>query len=62
MTSKQITLKILMTVNGFLVLVGIVVSVLHYIREPYNAEFTKYPIVTIFYIVPGNIYLELAPC
>lgn len=61
MTSKQITLKILMTVIGFLVLVGIMMSGLHYIREPYNAGFAKYPIVTIFHILPGTIYLALAP-
>lgn len=48
-------------VVAILVITGIGMSVLHYLREPYNPGFIKHTTVTNLHIIPGTIYLLLAP-
>lgn len=53
--------KIPATTIGILIITGVGMSALHYFRDPYNAGFIKYPLVTFFHIIPGAVYLLLAP-
>jgi uncharacterized membrane protein len=46
---------------GFLALVGVGVSVAHFLREPYNEGFADHPVVTGLHVVLGGAYLALAP-
>ena len=61
MISKHRDTKILAAIIGILAITGIGMSVLHYFRDPYNPGFIKYSIITSLHIVPGTIYLVLAP-
>lgn len=61
MTLTQNTRKMMITVIGILVLVSIVMSGLHYFLDPYNKGFSKYPVVTNLHIIPGTVYLLIAP-
>jgi uncharacterized membrane protein len=46
---------------GFLALIGIGASVMHYLQEPYNLGFLKFPVMTAFHVILGGIYLAFAP-
>jgi hypothetical protein len=46
---------------GFLALIGVAASVFHYLVEPYNPGFLEFPVVTALHVVPGAVYLALAP-
>src|ERR687898_3257992 len=48
-------------VVGFLVIVGVGASVAHYLQEPYNPGFLRYPSVVALHVVLGGVYLALAP-
>lgn len=61
MTSKPLEMKLLTIIIGLLVIIGIGMSGLHYIRDSYNPGFEKHPIITFLHIIPGTIYLGLAP-
>jgi len=51
----------LATVVGFLALVGIAASATHYLQEPYNRGFLRYPTIVALHVVLGGVYLALAP-
>ena len=62
MVSKQNKeIRILRVVVGILVITGVCLSGIHYMRNPYNLGFIKHSIITSLHIVPGTIYLVLAP-
>lgn len=46
---------------GFLAITGVGSSVVYFLREPYNLGFNKFPIITALHVIPGAIYLALAP-
>ena len=46
---------------GFLAVTGVRASVFHYLQEPYNSGFLKFPTITAIHVLPGAIYLALAP-
>lgn len=46
---------------GFLALIGIGASVMHYLQEPYNPGFLKFPLMTALHVILGGIYLAFAP-
>src|SRR5918998_6521552 len=46
---------------GSLALVGVGVSVTHYLQEPYNSGFLEYPTVVALHVVLGGVYLVFAP-
>lgn len=48
-------------VVAFLLLIGIGASIIHYMGEPYNKGFLDFPVLTALHVVPGGIYLLLAP-
>jgi hypothetical protein len=48
-------------VIGFLTFVGVGASVTHYLQEPYNPGFLRFPIITALHVVLGGFYLALAP-
>lgn len=60
MTSRG-TRLLLGAVVGFLALVGIAASATHYLQEPYNPGFLKYPTVVALHVVLGGLYLLFAP-
>jgi uncharacterized membrane protein len=46
---------------GFLAITGVGASVFHFLKEPYNLGFNDFPIITALHIIPGGIYLAIAP-
>jgi uncharacterized membrane protein len=46
---------------SFLALVGVAASATHYLQEPYNPGFLRYPMVVALHVVLGGVYLALAP-
>ncbi len=46
---------------GFLALTGVGASVFYFLKEPYNLGFNKFPTITALHVIPGAIYLALAP-
>jgi uncharacterized membrane protein len=48
-------------VIGFLAFVGVSSAAAHFFREPYNPGFLKHPNMTALHVIPGGIYLALAP-
>jgi hypothetical protein len=48
-------------VIGLLSLIGIGASVAHYLQEPYNPGFLKFPVITAMHAILGGIYLAFAP-
>jgi len=48
-------------VVGFLALVGIGASATHYLQEPYNPGFFRFPTIIALHVVLGGVYLALAP-
>jgi hypothetical protein len=53
--------KVLFVVVGFLAFIGVGSAVAHFFREPYNPGFLKHPNMTALHVIPGGIYLALAP-
>jgi hypothetical protein len=51
----------LAAVVGFLALVGIAASAAHYLYEPYNPGFLKYPNILALHVILGGVYLLFAP-
>ncbi len=51
----------LSVVVAVLALLGVGASVHHYMGEPYNAGFLRFPVVVGLHVVLGGIYLALAP-
>jgi Predicted membrane protein (DUF2306) len=45
----------------FLALIGVGASVAHYLQEPNNPGFIKFPTITALHVVLGGFYLALAP-
>lgn len=48
-------------VVGFLALLGVGASATHYLQEPYNPGFLRYPTVVALHVVLGGLYLVFAP-
>ncbi|MGH3148670.1 MAG: DUF2306 domain-containing protein, partial [Rubrobacter sp.] len=48
-------------VVGFLALLGVGASVAHYLQEPYNPGFLRFPTVVALHVILGGVYLALAP-
>jgi uncharacterized membrane protein YozB (DUF420 family) len=48
-------------VVGFLALIGVGASVAHYLQEPYNPGFLRFPTIVAVHVVLGGVYLTLAP-
>ena len=48
-------------VVGLLALVGIGASATHYLQEPYNPGFLRFPTIVALHVVLGGVYLALAP-
>ena len=48
-------------VIGFLALVGISASAVHYLYEPYNPGFLEYTTIVALHVFMGGAYLALAP-
>lgn len=46
---------------GFLAINGVGASVFYFLHEPANSGFIKFPIITAIHVIPGAIYLALAP-
>lgn len=46
---------------GFLALVGVAASATHYLQEPYNPGFLRYPTIVALHVGLGGVYLALAP-
>jgi uncharacterized membrane protein len=44
-----------------LVLVGVAASATHYLQEPYNLGFLRFPTIVALHVVLGGVYLALAP-
>lgn len=53
--------RLLATLVGFLALVGVSAAIGHYLVEPYNPGFLRYPAVTALHVVLGGAFLALAP-
>ncbi len=51
----------LAAVVGFLAFIGIAASATHYLYEPYNPGFLKYPNIVALHVSLGGIYLLFAP-
>ena len=52
---------LLSVVVGLLVLVGVGASATHYLQEPYNPGFLRFPTIMALHVVLGGVYLALAP-
>ena len=46
---------------GLLALTGVAASATHYLQEPYNPGFLEYPTVVALHVIPGGVFLALAP-
>lgn len=53
--------RILAVSVGLLALVGVVASAVHYLQEPYNPGFLRFPTIVALHVVLGGVYLALAP-
>ena len=51
----------LSVVVGFLALGGVGAAATHYLYEPYNPGFLKYPSIVALHVILGGLYLALAP-
>ncbi len=45
----------------FLAITGVGASIFYFLREPTNPQFLDYPTITLLHVIPGGIYLGLAP-
>jgi uncharacterized membrane protein len=59
--TRQSMVWLLAEVVGFLVLIGVGASVAHYLQEPYNPGFSRFPAIVAVHVVLGGVYLALAP-
>lgn len=46
---------------AFLAITGVGASIFYFLREPTNPQFLDYPNITLLHVIPGGIYLGLAP-
>ena len=46
---------------AFLAITGVGASIFYFLREPTNPQFLDYPTITLLHVIPGGIYLALAP-
>ncbi len=46
---------------AFLAITGVGASIFYFLREPTNSKFLDYPNITLLHVIPGGIYLGLAP-
>jgi uncharacterized membrane protein len=46
---------------GFLALVGVAASAAHYLYEPYNPGFLRFPTIVALHVVLGAVWLALVP-
>jgi hypothetical protein len=53
--------RILAVSVGILASVGVGASAVHYLQEPYNPGFLRFPTVVALHVVLGGVYLTLAP-
>jgi len=53
--------KLIGILIGFLAITGVGASVFHFLKEPYNLGFNEFPTITALHVIPGAIYLALAP-
>jgi hypothetical protein len=44
-----------------LALIGVAASATHYLQEPYNLGFLRFPTIVALHVVLGGVYLALAP-
>jgi uncharacterized membrane protein len=51
----------LAAVVSFLAFIGIAASATHYLYEPYNPGFLKYPTIVALHVILGGVYLLFAP-
>jgi hypothetical protein len=42
-------------------LLGVAAAVFHYVNEPYNPGFAQWPLIVAVHVIPGGIFLALAP-
>jgi uncharacterized membrane protein len=61
MTKRGITTLALGAAVSILALVGVAASATHYLQEPYNPGFLRFPTVVALHVVLGGVYLALAP-
>jgi uncharacterized membrane protein len=60
MTKRGITTLALGAAVSILALVGVAASATHYLQEPYNPGFLRFPTVVALHVVLGGVYLALA--
>jgi uncharacterized membrane protein len=53
--------RILAVSVGILASVGVGASAVHYLQEPYNPGFLRFPTIVALHVVLGGVYLALAP-
>lgn len=53
--------KLIGILVGFLAITGVGATIFHYMKAPYNSGFNRFPIITALHVIPGGIYLALAP-
>jgi uncharacterized membrane protein YozB (DUF420 family) len=46
---------------GLLAFIGVAASATHYLQEPYNPGFVRFPTIVALHVVLGGVYLALAP-
>ena len=59
--TRQTVLWPLGVAVGFLALIGVGASVAHYLQEPYNPGFPKFPTIVALHMVLGGVYPALVP-
>jgi hypothetical protein len=59
--ARRGTVRLLGVVVGFLALVGVGASATHFLQEPYNSGFLRFPTIVALHVVLGGLYLALAP-
>src|SRR5215203_4552599 len=60
MTKRGITTLALGAAVSILALVGVAASATHYLQEPYNPGFLRFPTIVALHVVLGGVYLALA--
>ena len=61
MNLRTASSAVLPFIVGFLALSGIGASIFFFTHEPNNPGFVDYPNITVLHVIPGAIYLALAP-
>jgi uncharacterized membrane protein len=52
---------LLVVAVGLLTFIGVAASATHYLQEPYNPGFLRFPTIVALHVVLGGVYLALAP-